>query len=135
MTETERRIKTLEQAAKHYLTRYQSISDQSAAIGSEDEITDIKKFLIQVETLLESARDLAKCPNHRLVMVHKSRKVAVGSVGRVVYADAGRDRARVEFGPERRVHWVRISQLEIIDWKPLPDFVPVLAFECEFNYS
>ena len=95
--------------------------ERQASYHSDDVRLDAE--LKRVKELQEEMVRIKHNPRDHLVVVLKSRVVEYGAVGRVIYANHTRNQCRVEFGNGECVSCA-LSRVEVIDWIPLPAFVP-----------
>lgn len=80
--------------------------------------------LQKVKELQEEMTRVKKNPRDHWVVVLKSRVVQIGAVGRVVYIHNVRNLCKIEFGDGKKVY-CSLANVEVIDWAPLPAFVPM----------
>lgn len=106
------------------LSIYRSSLERQADRNLDD--VRLSAELKRVKELQEDMARVKNNPRDRLVAVLKSRVVNQGAVGRVVYADHNRNHCRVEFGDGSKVSCA-LSSVEVIDWAPLPAFVPFVG--------
>lgn len=106
------------------LSIYRSSLERQADRNLDD--VRLSAELKRVKELQEEMARIKNNPRDHLVVVLKSRVVNQGAVGRVTYADHNRNHCRVEFGPGERVS-CSLSSVDVIDWAPLPAFVPMVG--------
>ena len=82
--------------------------------------------LKRVKELQEEMARIMNNPRGHLVVVLKSRVANPGAVGHVTYANHHKSHCRVEFGDGHKVS-CSLSNVEVIDWAPLPAFVPMVG--------
>jgi hypothetical protein len=106
------------------LSIHRTYVENQAARDSDDVMLSAE--LKRVKELQEEMIRISNNPRDRLVVVLKSRVAQTGAVGRVVYADHNRNHCRIEFGNGERVSCA-LSSVDVIDWAPLPAFVPMVG--------
>jgi hypothetical protein len=102
-------------------------------VGTDDD-HPLAPQLRQTEAMIKEMGEIVRNPKGHWVEVLRSRMVEPGSVGKVVYADHGRNHCRVEFGIGERVSCA-LGNVEVIDWNPLPSFIPMPGTRIQINES